>query len=234
MYKFTGVVLFCGICIIITIAYLHLIGTAIEEKPVSNKNDCTVLERIPTEDGIIEIVNDECKEGLPHTTDSNTIRMTRKKYESRGLKQLLIHERVHLDQKRSPEKWQWFYKQYWDYDIQSESPIPAIYTQHMRPNPDTESQPWAIWRQRYVFFPYAEQPSQLKNAAVRIWDILENRFVPAPEQWKARFCDADGCPYQYEHPHEISAEFIANTQKSVAANQLRHWFLKKDSMESNL
>jgi len=191
-------------------------------------DECVVMETIQTEDGVIEIVDKDCKEGLPHTTDSNTIRMTKEKYAQEGLESLLVHERVHLDQKRNPQKWLNFYKQYWDYEVFLNSPIPVEYTKSLRPNPDTAANPWAVWRQRYVFFPYSEENGKLKDAVVRVWDILERKFVAVPEQWKARFCDADGCPYQYEHPHEISAEFIAKKQKSSAASQLMHWYRNVD------
>jgi hypothetical protein len=202
---------------VVGLAYLYMFGMALEP------DDCSVIERIPTEDGWIEIVDEACKEGLPHTTDANTIRMTREKYDGKGITSLLVHERVHLDQKRRPEAWQEFYKQVWDYEIRQDSPIPEKYTKHLRPNPDTAAAPWAIWRQRYVFFPYTET-GELKSAPVRIWDMLENTFVAVPEQWKARFCDADGCPYQYEHPHEISAELLTKPNKSVGAAQLLRWY----------
>jgi hypothetical protein len=148
--------------------------------------------------------------------------MTREKYTSARLPSLLVHERVHLDQKRDPQPWLDFYKQHWDYDVQLVAPVPDIYAKHLRPNPDTASNPWAIWRQRWVFFPYSETGT-LRDAGVRVWDQLENRFVPVPEQWKARFCDADGCPYQWEHPHEMAAEFLTQPTKSVASNQLLRW-----------
>lgn len=213
-----------GFLILCAVAYVYLLGTVVEEGMENQQtDDCKVLERIPTEDGLIEIVDEWCKEGLPHTTDSNTIRMTRQKYDSQRLPSLLVHERIHLDQKRNPTKWAEFYKQYWDYDIQYESPVPDVYAKHLRPNPDTAANPWAIWRQRWVFFPYTETGG-LQAANVRIWDLFENTFVPVPEQWKARFCDADGCPHQYEHPHELSAELWTDPTKSVASAQLTRWY----------
>ena len=197
-------------------AYLFLISNGKDD-------DCVVLERIQTEDGTIEIVDETCQEGLPHTTDSETIRMTRAKYEGKRIDELLIHERVHLDQKRNRLKWLQFYKQFWDYDIVKESPLPSAYTKRLRPNPDTADAPWAIWRERYVFFPYSDG-GELKNAKVRVWDILEKKETSIPEQWKARFCDTEmGCPHQYEHPHEISAEFITKRPRSKAAGQLFQW-----------
>ena len=120
------IVLFLLSLVVILAAYLFLISNGKDD-------DCVVLERIQTEDGTIEIVDETCQEGLPHTTDSETIRMTRAKYEGKRIDELLIHERVHLDQKRNRLKWLQFYKQFWDYDIVKESPLPSAYTKRLRP-----------------------------------------------------------------------------------------------------
>jgi len=215
--------LFIVVLLVLMSLYLHSISY--------ESDDCQVLERISTENGIIEIVDDACKEGLPHTTNSETIRMTREKYESRGLDSLLVHERVHLDQKRNPLKWYRFYKQFWDYDIIKDSPSPVSeYTEKLRPNPDTSDAPWAVWRKRYVFFPYST--GSLKFAEVRVWDLQEKREVGIPESWKAQFCDGTNCPQQYEHPHEISAEYLTNRSRDSgkanaepeAVRQLFKWY----------
>lgn len=209
-----------GLLIVLSLYLVLTLGKSGEEQ-----DDCKVLERIKTEDGTIEIVEETCKEGLPHTTNSDTIRMTKKNYESDGIKSLLVHERVHLDQKRNPEKWTKFYKQNWDYDITAKSPLPEHLTKLVRPNPDTAAAPFAIWRERYVFFPKMKEDMKLKTAEVQVWDLSENKEVDIPEQWKARFCDTSvGCPHQYEHPHELSAEFITLRPRSKAASQLFEWY----------
>jgi hypothetical protein len=206
------------LCLILAVYVFYAFNAGYD--PSLKTEDCKILERIETEDGIIEIVDEECQEGLPHTTNANTIRMTYKRYKGAGIKELLIHERVHLDQKRNPEKWKKFYKQHWDYDILLKSPLPGHLTKQLRPNPDTADSPWAVWRERYVFYPYLNDGT-LKNAPVHVWDLEENKEVGIPEQWKARFCDPDkGCPHQYEHPHEMSAEFITLKSRSKAASQL--------------
>lgn len=203
--------------LIISCAYLYVrYSTPIQ--------DCTVLRRIPTENGVVEIVDDTCQEGLPHTTDSETIRMTETTWESSRQAEILTHERIHLDQKRWPAKWSEFYKHVWDYDISNIPPpdLPRSIVAELRPNPDTRHAPWATWMGRYVFFPvYGNDERPLQSATVRIWDTIKRAFVEIPADWKAEFCDSQGCPHQYEHPHELAAELLTLSSQSPAAKQLR-------------
>jgi hypothetical protein len=184
------------------------------------ENDtCTILRRIPTENGTVEIIDETCQEGLSHTTDSETIRMTEASWNSKRRDEILVHERVHLDQKRYPAAWKDFYHRVWNYEI-SNNPPPEL-SDELRPNPDTAKEPWAIWRQRFVFFPVFEEQRSLRNAPVRIWDMFTKSYVDIPVEWKTEFCDKDGCPHQYEHPHELAAELLTNSSQSKAASALR-------------
>ena len=186
-------------------------------------DDCAVLRRIPTENGTVEIIDDTCQEGLSHTTDSETIRMTEASWNSARRDEILVHERVHLDQKRYPEAWKDFYHRVWNYEI-SNNPPPELSDEvrsKLRPNPDTSKEPWAIWRQRFVFFPVYDEGRTLRHAPVKIWDMFTKSYVDIPAEWKAEFCDEAGCPHQYEHPHELAAELLTNSSKSKAASALR-------------
>ena len=187
------------------------------------EDDCVVLRRITTENGVVEIVDDKCQEGLPHTTDSETIRMTEAIWNSPRKDEILVHERVHLDQKRRPDAWEDFYHSVWNYEITSKPPpdIPIKACSMLRPNPDTTSRPWATWRRRFTFFPIYGEDHTLKSAPVKIWDSLLKSFVDLPAEWKAEFCDDSGCPHQYEHPHELAAELLTLSSKSIAATKLR-------------
>jgi hypothetical protein len=187
-----------------------------------------------TDNGRIEVVSDSCKEGLPHTTDSETIRMPLSVWNGSNRQSVLLHERVHLSQKRHPEVWSEFYRRHWDYELLVAAPagVPAVYSQNRRPNPDTDVAPWAIWRHRYVFFPnykHAGVP-QLKNAQVLVWDLDTNHLVPIPDAWYALFCVNRALPHQYEHPHELAAEFLTLGSGSVAANELRSWWLDTQNL----
>lgn len=193
-----------------------------------NSDDCIVIRRIQTTDGVIEIVNDMCKEGLPHTTGPNTIRMTERAYATEAKHNTLTHERIHLDQKRRPEAWSEFYKRHWNYRLHLTPPatIPAELVARRRPNPDTDAAPWAVWRDRYVFFPvYADMctPS-LKQAEVIVWDTKLRRRVAIPSEWRDEFCISNTCPNQYEHPHELAAEYIALKSDTPAAHKLFTWY----------
>jgi len=194
----------------------------------STGDECKILETIQTPNGVIQIVNDECKEALPHTTDKNTIRMTKGVWSGTRRNDVLFHERVHLDQKRVPRDWAEFYRRYWEYDISAKPPVdlPPTYIRNLRPNPDTRAEPWAIWRRRYLFFPnYANTAApSLKDIRVQVWDMEEKRLVPVPDEWKEIFCHEGSCPYQFEHPHEISAEFLTNDNNSSASERLQKWW----------
>ena len=184
-------------------------------------NDCAILRSIPTENGIVEIIDETCQEGLSHTTDSETIRMTEASWNSKRRDEILVHERVHLDQKRYPEAWKDFYHRVWNYET-SNNPPSEITAAKLRPNPDTSKEPWALWRRRYLFFPiFDDENPTLRHAPVKIWDMFTKSYVDIPAEWKAEFCDEGGCPHQYEHPHELAAELLTNSSQSKAANALR-------------
>jgi hypothetical protein len=196
--------------------------------PTSNKYACTVLSRIPLADGnTIEIVNDTCQNGLPHTTDNRTIRMTRDACADSSVESTLKHERIHLAQKTDLEAWRRFYRDSWGYEIQRHPPpdLPHKYVTDMRPNPDTADAPYAIWADRYIFLPtYAGTERALRGARVVIYDrVLKRDLKTPPPEWKALFCLEGKCPFQYEHPHELAAELWTDDSTSPAGLILREW-----------
>ena len=193
------------------------------------KNECVVLQTIKLDDINIEIVDDTCKEGLPHTTDSRTIRMTRSIWKGPRFDNVLRHERVHLSQKGARRTdWLDFYEREWGYKCSATPPpgIPGELVTKRRQNPDTDDCPWAVWRGRYVFFPAFGTDKTLRGAEVIVWDLERNRQCTIPEEWRAEFCSNGKCPNQYEHPHEISAEWITDGPsviKAPAAYKLFAW-----------
>jgi hypothetical protein len=190
---------------------------------------CSVLQTIKLDDIIIEIVDDGCKEGLPHTTGPNTVRMTRSIWEGPRRDSVLRHERVHLLQKgRDSEKWLEFYEREWGYKCSALPPagIPAELVARRRPNPDTDACAWATWRNRYVFFPVFGDDNSLRNAPVLVWDLAQGRLTKIPDEWRTEFCGTGACAHQYEHPHEISAEWLTDGSSKVktpAAYKLFAW-----------
>jgi hypothetical protein len=190
-----------------------------------SRDECSVIRRVQTDDGMIEIVDPACKEGLPHTTDQHTIRMTEDIHSGPDRDRILVHERVHLDQRRHPAIWRDFYKRAWSYTLLTEPPAELRkYVNDYRPNPDTADSPWAVWRDRYVFFPMRGRDGGLRNAEVKIWDLETHAFVTLPATWRDMFCaTSDKCVHQYEHPHEIAAEYIADGSLAPAAQKLFAW-----------
>lgn len=185
-------------------------------------------ETVWLDDGVrIELVPSTVQDGLPHTTGPHTIRMTRHDYMSDRRDTILRHEYVHLAQKQDPQRWRAFYKQTWDYTLQTTPPdgIHQSYIVRLRPNPDTDDAPWAVWRNRYVFFPvYRDATKQLRDPIVHVWDLDTRQVVPIPDAWKRAFCDNGGaaCPHQYEHPHEMAAEFLTHLSSAPAARAIRN------------
>jgi hypothetical protein len=188
---------------------------------------CNVLETIvgPNNTYTIELMNDECQEGLSHTTDARTVRMTNATYNSHRKEEILRHERVHLAQKRNYKPWYEFYEREWMYECLDTPPpsIPQHLINRLRPNPDTYDTPWTVWKKRWVFFPVFESSRTLKNATVAVWDLKNHTLLnEPPDEWKSMFCGSH-CPTQYEHPHEISAEWFTNIKDidAPAAQKLK-------------
>lgn len=180
----------------------------------------------------IELVPPTVQDGLPHTTGPHTIRMTQHDYMSDRRDTILRHEYVHLAQKQDPQRWRAFYKQMWDYTLQTAPPagIPQSYIARLRPNPDTDDAPWAIWRNRYIFFPvYRDATKQLRDPIVHVWDLETRQFVPIPDAWKRAFCGT-ACPHQYEHPHEMAAEFLTHASNAPAARAIRNSTLARENL----
>lgn len=216
LFVVMGFVMISIICILI-IWYLY--------------NDrCVVLKRYTLPYATVEIVQPSCQEGLPHTWSPSIIRMTEHDWESSRRDDILRHERVHLRQKQEPNEWRDFYRAAWGYEYTTSPPpgIPKHWIERLRPNPDTADGPWAVWQGRYVFFPtFRDARRSLRTAVVQVWDNIKKQIVDPPNEWRQMFCDAGNCPHQYEHPHEIAAEYITHQTNSPAAQALHESLLVK-------
>ena len=199
-----------------------LIVTGITLYVLFTRKACKVMRTIRTNNGTIEIVDTDCQEGLPHTTTMNTIRMTESVWNSERRESILVHERVHLDQKRRPREWEEFYRSVWNYELLT-SPPSGFPSAEIRPNPDTTGKPWALWRGRYLFYPQYGPERTLRNAPVLIWDTQKQQHVDIPPEWRSEFCHGETCPHQYEHPHEIAAEYVTQSSTSPSAVKLFRW-----------
>jgi hypothetical protein len=194
-------------------------------------NNCHIQKRYKLPYATVEIVDPVCQDGLPHTWGPTTIRMTESDWNSTRRDTILRHERVHLRQRQDRHEWMAFYRSVWGYECTQQPPpgIPPHWLDRIRPNPDTADGLWAVWRGRYVFFPtYRDAKRSLRSATVQVWDIQKRQMVDPPAEWKQYFCDGGNCPIQYEHPHEIAAEYITHASNtSPAAQELYNSLLIK-------
>jgi hypothetical protein len=200
------------------------------DKQARTGNSCNVLETFPDTElsgAVIEIVADSCESGLPHTVGLHQIRIPQAAWNARETRRqsILRHERVHLLQRRYVAEWENFYRREWQYSLH-EVPPTGIEDAAVRGNPDTYPKRWAAWKDRYWFVPvYRDKAApQLADAPVKVWDSQASAWLPeAPMEWRTTFCTEQGkCPHQWEHPAEISAEYITDGDWTTpAAMRLR-------------
>ena len=121
----------CGITAVLLLLLLLLLlipRFAWSPRAADAKAACAPLQRIPTEDGDVWIVSNDCKEGLPHTTDAHTICMPVSAWADTARRPItLTHERVHLAQKRALQDWYAFYARAWDYVVSPKTGMPSMH-----------------------------------------------------------------------------------------------------------
>jgi len=164
-------------------------------------------------------VPDSCEQGLPHTRDKDIIAMP-ESY-SGDYNRTIEHEKIHLYQRRDPQKWINFYKDNWNYEIFSNPPefMPKELIQKRRANPDISIHPWCRWRNRWWSVPIYNDINNLSlsRAPIMWYDEKENKILENPP---AEWLDFFGKNVsQIEHPHEISAVLLS--EKSLK-NNLTH------------
>jgi hypothetical protein len=203
-------------------------------------NTCGVVESFPDTEvpgAVVEIVDSSCESGLPHTTGKDRIRIPKATWENNSAEWragVLRHERIHLLQRRQEAQWREFYKKEWQYTTHSDPP-PEIGGEHIRANPDTYPERWACWRNRYWFVPVYQSTDTptLRNTTTRIWDSQQKVWLDqTPYEWRVQFCTEGGqCPYQSEHPAEMSAEYATDMSRwsTPAAMSLRR-FLEQNNL----
>ncbi len=185
-------------------------------------NSCRVLERFADAEvagAFVEITDPTCESGLPHTAGKNTIRIPKSAWDASNAERraaILRHERIHLLQRRKPEQWAEFYKKEWEYTMNG-TPPEEIADADIRANPDTYPDRWPCWRGRYWFVPIyrSRVTPRLQDTDTRIWDAAKKEWLTQPPyEWRVQFCSERGeCPYQSEHPAEISAEYATEFAK---------------------
>jgi hypothetical protein len=187
------------------------------DKQARKNADCKPLYKIQRKLGNVSTwvwaVSSSCEQGLPHTRAVDVIAIP-ENIINRNLSSVMDHEKVHLLQRLMPWQWARFYRIAWNYEIYSAPPIgmPDNLISMRRSNPDTALEPYACWNHRWwsVAVYNSTNDLSLKNASVKWWDQTTNKvYTKPPDNWKKFF----GAVHQSEHPHEISAEYIASKNR---------------------
>ncbi len=194
---------------------------------LAHKNmNCKEVKKIMRPDlgaGVfIQIVDDSCFEGLPHTLDVTTIVIPSSLYEKGGieLNDVLKHEQVHLMQRNDIMSWKQFYDRFkWKIYNKLWFEIPKDLFERIRFNPDTSNERYGIWNQRYLFLSCYKDSTypQIKESELIIYDLEDKRvlergtFPPDYYDWMKI--------NQADHPHEIFAELMSEPSKIMKIDE---------------
>lgn len=157
--------------------------------------------------------------GLPHTRPPYYICLP-SNISLKSLSTTLLHERIHLHQRRYPDKWTAFFKDKWNMKVWSNGSLPADIEAKRRLNPDLLQIPFYVWKDKWVplcVFNDAGKPSLTNSSTV--WFDIEKKVLikTAPDGWYDFF----GKVPDDEHPWEISAYYIPDKGlKSPAKDEL--------------
>ena len=149
--------------------------------------------------------------GMPHTRPPNYICMPAH-YPLEHFQETLQHELLHIHQRRNDQAWRaLFYNQGWI--PLSENHIPERWLSRCRLNPDTMSQRFYAWENRWVPLPLFEREDKpdMRECSVRWWDQRTGDLGRnPPPSFDATF--GKNHP-QAEHPREVSAVILARQFK---------------------
>jgi len=143
----------------------------------------------------------------------------------------LRHEMVHISQRRNRDAWYHFYKDEWDYEVYA-GEIPDE-LRDIRPNPDTADAPYIVWKKRWLFAAVYGTRRTLRNARIVVWDLERSALTDIPAEWRSFFESPYTKLNQYEHPHEISAEYVTNGNKNTVAAQKLSLWLQRNFHDKN-
>lgn len=157
------------------------------------------------------------REGLPHTRAPNTIWLPYDWSISPNYKETLIHELIHIHQRRNPHFWKDLYGRKWEM-VPFIGKLPAEIEERRRFNPDTIQAPLYIWRDEWIPVAVFLRPDAPHLREIRLLFIHKTggwQAVP-PSNWINFFGtrDASIC----EHPHEMAAYMLTQNSISHAKN----------------
>lgn len=174
--------------------------------------------------GVIVEMMPSADSGFPHTRGKNIICIPAY-YPKEKLPSLLIHERIHLDQKARRQAYDQFYKDKWSFK-ENVYPIPEDIQKLIRINPDTMNSPIYIWRDTWIplcLFQREDRPS-IRECSYCWYNPKGGVLLKSmPPAWRDFFGDVG----QSEHPNELSACYGGHydNYKNVKAAELFYAFL---------
>jgi hypothetical protein len=140
--------------------------------------------------------------GFPHTRPKNLICIPGK-YGAQDVEEMLLHEGFHIHQRKFEQDWiSYSILQGWWPITASE--IPERWRERVRINPDTLSQPFWTWDERYIPLPLFtnEASPSLPETSIRWMDKRMGTLLTIPPpSFTARY----GAIAQPEHPFETGA-----------------------------
>lgn len=150
---------------------------------------------------VFGIIDDTREGGMPHTRENTIVLSVKTLRQSKEqLKRTIIHEFIHIQQKRFPNLFEKLYRK-WDFSPY-QGTIPQELAKIIRNNPDTKGL-W-IWKNLYVMLPiYIEKYGM--NTAYVVYNI-QTGTIDVNSQIKTQFGPNATQP---EHPSELSATILA-------------------------
>lgn len=173
----------------------------------------TLNYTIPFLDGTqIVLMHPTAEAGMPHTRPPNIICMP-KYYPESKQQETLVHEFIHIHQRKHKAKWDTFFqKEGWHRADPFE--LPEYLYNRCRMNPDTIDQPFWAWKDRHIPLPLFEREDKpdLRQVVIHWYDKeTGRREAEAPRSFLEKY----GSPSQPEHPREIAAVELAPRFKNV-------------------
>lgn len=159
---------------------------------------------------VIVTMHPTAEAGMPHTRPPNIICLPA--YYPEHLKEnTLLHEYLHIDQRRRPSEWSGrFQKDGW---TSFNEEIPERWLRRCRLNPDTLDQ--RFWSFKgYVPLPLYEREDnpKLRDVVVHWWDTKSGIKLSEPPRL---FLERYGSLEQPEHPRELAAVELASKIKNT-------------------
>lgn len=155
------------------------------------------------------------REGLPHTRAPGTIWLPYDWSISPNYKETLIHELIHIHQRKNPDFWKDLYGRKWEM-VPFTGQLPAEVEGRRRLNPDTIWSPLYVWKGEWIPVAVFLRPDTPHLREIRLLFVHVSgawQSVPPPD-WMDFFGTKD--PSTCEHPHEMAAYMMTGDSAPLA------------------